>query len=428
MEAANIKNNVLKVAEAISNNNYLKTISEALTTSLPVIMLGSFAFLLSNLNIPSYQHFIERTSLKSLIDIPASVLVPLLSIYVVYFIAYRLVRNLNPDIDNAGAGLISLMAFFIVTPTVTIDDMNGFTFEFLGAQGLFVAIVVGLITGKIFTWVVEQGWTINMPEGVPPTVSRTFASLIPGTIIVILFSLISFFAQMTDYGSVHQIIYILIQAPLQNLGSTYWSMIAFIFIVQLLWFFGIHGFLVVSPIFYSVWLPLGLENLEMIARGEEHTNILSGGFYNSFVVIGGSGATVGLAILLMFFAKSKRYKTLGKISFPPAIFGINEPIIFGAPMVLNPFMFIPFVFGPIVIASFAYWSMRLGLFPLANGTHFPAGTPLGLNSFVNGGVSLLILQLLCVLLSILIYYPFFKVLDRRSLKDEKTAENGQTVE
>src|SRR5699024_5348403 len=161
---------------------------------------------------------------------------------------------------------------------------------------------------------------------------------------------------------------------------TYWSMIAFIFTVQMLWFFGIYGFMVVSPIFYSVWLPLGLETLEMIARGAEQTNMLSGGCFDSLVGIGGSGATISIGILLLFFSKSKRYKTLGKISLPPAIFGINEPIIFGTPMVLNPFMFVPFVFGPIIISSFAYWTMRLGLFPIANGTHFPAGTPLGLNS------------------------------------------------
>src|SRR5699024_9220710 len=179
-------------------------------------------------------------------------------------------------------------------------------------------------------------------------------------------------------------------------------------------------------------------------------------------------------ILLLFFSKSKRYKTLGKISLPPAIFGINEPIIFGTPTVLNPvmfvpfvfgpiiissfayctmrlglfsianvthfpagtpivfgtrivlnaFMFVPFVFGPIIISSFAYWTMRLGLFPIANGTHFPAGTPLGLNSFVNGGLSLLILQFLCVLLSVVIYYPFFRVIDKQSLKDEQDAEES----
>src|SRR5699024_12242588 len=131
------------------------------------------------------------------------------------------------------------------------------------------------------------------PKGVPPTVYKTFASLIPGAIIISLFSLISFFAQMTPYESLHQMIYTLIQAPLQNLGSTYWSMIAFIFTVQILWLFGIHGLLVVSPIFYSVWLPLGLEDLEMIAGGEEQTNIVSGGVYNSFVVIGGVGARMG---------------------------------------------------------------------------------------------------------------------------------------
>src|SRR5699024_11702623 len=138
----------------------------------------------------------------------------------------------------------------------------------------------------------------------------TFASLIPGAIIISLFSLISFFAQMTPYESIHQMIYTLIQAPLQNLGSTYWSMIAFIFTVQILWFFGIHGFMVVSTIFYSVWLPLGLENLEMIARGEEQTNILSGGCYNNFVVIGDLGGRYGIALLLLYFSKCKHNNKL----------------------------------------------------------------------------------------------------------------------
>src|SRR5699024_4659557 len=226
-------------------------------TTMPVIMLGSFALLLSTLNIPAYQNFIESIGIKKLIEIPADVLIPLLSIYVVFFIAYKLVNNMKPDMDSAGAGLISLMAFFIVTPTITVDETDGFTFEFLGAQGLFVAIIVGLIVGRMFIWLVEQGWTIKMPKGFPSTVYKTFA------ILISLLSLISFNAQMTPYDSIHQMIYSLIQALLQNLGSTYWSLIAFIFTVQILWFFGIHGFMVVSPIFYSVWLPLGLENLEM---------------------------------------------------------------------------------------------------------------------------------------------------------------------
>src|SRR5699024_12194356 len=122
-----------------------------------------------------------------------------------------------------------------VTPTITVDETDGFTFEFLGAQGLFVAIIGGLVFVRMFIWVVEQGWTIKMPKSVPPTVYKTFASLIPVAIIISLFSLISFFAQMTPYESIHQMIYTLIQAPLQNLGSTYWSMIAFIFTVQILW-------------------------------------------------------------------------------------------------------------------------------------------------------------------------------------------------
>src|SRR5699024_1385708 len=141
----------------------------------------------------------------------------------------KLVNNMKPVMDSAGAGLLSLMAFVLVTRTITVDEAEGFTFDFLGAQGLFLALLVVLLVVRLFIWVVELGWTIKMPKGVPPTVYKTFASLIPGAIIISLFSLISFTAQMTPYESIHQMIYTLIQAPLQNLGSTYWSMIAFIF-------------------------------------------------------------------------------------------------------------------------------------------------------------------------------------------------------
>src|SRR5699024_744517 len=212
MDFTKAKNKVLKAAELISKNSYLKTISEALTTTMPVIMLGSFALLLSTLNIPAYQNFIESIGIKKLIEIPADVLIPLLSIYVVFFIVYKLVNNMKPDMDIAGAGLISLMEFFIVTPTITVDETDGFTFEFLGIQGLFVAIIVVLIVLSMFISVVEQAWTIIMPQGVLPTVYITFASFIPGAIIILFFSLISVFAKMPPYESSHQMIHTLIQA------------------------------------------------------------------------------------------------------------------------------------------------------------------------------------------------------------------------
>lgn len=416
-----LKLSVIGTASKISKNKYLSSISEALTSVMPVLMLGSFATLFANLNIEGYQNFIQKTGLKPIFQIPANVLITLLSVYAVFFVAYRLASNLNSKVDNAGAGLISLMSFFILTPITKVNEANAFTFQFLGAQGLFVAIIVGLIVGKLYVTIVERNWIIKMPKGVPPTVAKTFANLIPGTVIVILFTLISYLSSLTEFGSLHQMIYTFIQAPLHNIGGGYWSLVIFVFVVQILWFFGIHGFMVVSPIFYSVWLPMGLENLEAISRGEAHHNILSGGFYNSFVVVGGSGATLGLAILLAFFSRSKRYKTLGKLAFPASIFSINEPIIFGAPIVLNPFMLIPFVFGPIIVSSVAYWSMALGIVPIANGTHFPAGTPIILNSFVNGGIPLVILQFVCIALQILIYYPFFRLIDRRSLEEERNA-------
>src|SRR5699024_12652780 len=158
----------------------------------------------------------ESVGIKKLIEIPADVLIPLLSIYVVFFIAYKLVNNMKPDMDSAGAGLISLMAFFIVTQTITVDEADGFTFEFLGAQGVFVAIIVGLIVGRMFIWVVEEGWTIEMPKGVAPTVYKTFASLVDGAVIISVCSLISFTGRMRLYGGIPEILYTLLRDPVRH--------------------------------------------------------------------------------------------------------------------------------------------------------------------------------------------------------------------
>lgn len=419
-----IQQKMQRVAGKIGENKYLKSISNGLISILPVMILGALATLLGTLNFEAYQGFIESTGLKDIFTAISNMTLSIVSVYAVFFIGYKFSELKGQDGTGAvSAGLIVLMSFMVLLPTINTEDISAIPFQFLGAQGLFVAIFVGLVGARIYLFFIEKEWTIKLPDGVPPTVSRTFSNLIPAIVVVILFAIVGSLFKQTEFGSIFQLFYSFIQAPLQNVGGSFGALILIIFVQQILWFVGIHGRLVVNPIFVSVWMPLGLENLEAISQGIEPTNIVHTGFYAVLVGIGGAGATLSLAILMSFFAKSKQYKTLGRLSLPATIFGINEPIIFGTPIILNPIMFFPFVFTPLILASFSYFMLNIGVFPILNGTHIPIGTPLILNGLLQGSILVIVLQIINIILAVLIYYPFFKTIDNKAIEQE----NGSSV-
>lgn len=403
-------------AGRVNENNYVKAVSQGLSSILPLIILGAFANLFANLGIESYQSFLESTGLDKIIIIPYTMTIGLISLYSVFFIAYRLSQFYGED--GAGAGLISLASFLILTPLALTDGAQSLPLQFLGAQGLFTAILVALISGRLYVFIVKKGWTLKMPDGVPPTVSKSFMNLIPGIIIALLFLIISGIFANTEFGSIHSAVYTIIQAPLQDLGGGFWSLVIVVLIINLMWLFGIHGGLVMSPVILAVWMPLGLENLDQIAAGGEPTNIVSGSLYTEFISLGGAGATIGLCILMAFAAKSKRYKTLGKLALPASFFSINEPLIFGTPIMLNPLLAVPFIVAPVVIGILTYAVMVWGIMPIANGVPMPTGSPLFIGGFVQGGVLLALWQLVCIFISLIIYFPFFRALDKQAIAEE----------
>ncbi|WP_079708674.1 PTS sugar transporter subunit IIC [Paraliobacillus ryukyuensis] len=422
MAIADFQQKLQSGAGKISSNKYLKSVSDGLMSALPALIIGAFSTLLSGMAIEPYQDFITNTGLKPILDLPSQYTIDMIALYAVFFIAYRLATAF--DKDGAPAGLIALMSFFVLTPTALLDESAVLPFQFLGAQGLFVAIIVGLISARLYVLIVDKGITIKMPDGVPPTVSKTFAGLVPGILIVVLFTIISAIFDATTYGSMHQVVYSFIQTPLQNLGGGFWSLIAMILVIHVLWLLGIHGMLVVLPIYLSIWMPLGVENLDALAAGEELPNIVNTGFAQLFILLGGSGATLGLAIIMTFMAKSKRYKTLGRLSLPGSIFGINEPLIFGLPIVLNPYLAIPFVLAPLVVSIIPYFLMASGLVTKLAGAHLPLGTPAFFNAIIQGGFSILVLQILMIILSGIIYYPFFRIIDKQAVKEEESAKES----
>ncbi|WP_042221685.1 PTS sugar transporter subunit IIC [Oceanobacillus manasiensis] len=411
-----------RVSGKIGENRYLKSVSEGLLLALPVIIIGALSTLIANINITAYQDFITETGLKGVLNLPAQVTISLIALYAVFCIAYKLTTFYKQD--GVVAGIIALISFFVLTPFLVVDDATTIPVEFLGAQGLFVAIIVGLLSARLYVFIVESGWAIKMPPGVPPTVEKTFAGLVPGILIVILFTIISGLFKLTSFESAHEFVYSFVQAPLQNIGGGFWSMIVLILVVHTLWLFGIHGTLAILPILYGVWIPLGLENLDAIAAGNAPENIVNTGFLAIAIIIGGAGATLSLSILLTFFAKSKRYKTLGKLAIVPGIFNINEPMIFGLPIVLNPYLAIPFILAPLVNGIISYTLMNLGVFPLVNGLHMPVGTPVFVNSILAGSVMLILLQAILIVINIFIYWPFFKIIDKKALDEETTTADA----
>lgn len=257
-----------------------------------------------------------------------------------------------------------------------------------------------------------------MPEGVPAMVSDAFASLIPALIIGVITALVSFGFMFTSWGSIHQMIYSLIQVPLSGLGGSLGAMIVVVLIMQILWFFGIHGNNVVMPIVTPIWMALDLENLHAFQAGQVPPHIIGLAF---FQIVTWGGTALGL-VLLMLVAKSKRYRELGRMAVIPALFGVTEPVIFGTPLVLNFDFAVPFITNNIVVIILSYIATRLDIVARFTGVQQVFGLPLGFHAAVEGRPSIIVLQLVIqLLIAPLLWYPWLRRADWKALK----AENGQ---
>ncbi|MGO3750849.1 PTS sugar transporter subunit IIC, partial [Vagococcus salmoninarum] len=286
------------------------------------------------------------------------------------------------------------------------------------AAGLFVGMITAILAVELFRLVVARGWVIKMPDSVPSNVSQSFSALIPGFIIAIVFNLIRILFAMTAFETAHNFILQFLQTPLLKLGSSLPATIVVVLFEALLWAFGIHGSNVTGAVTTPIWTALSVENAAAFEAGLNLPNIVNYQFYMNFVKIGGSSATIGLAIACLFFAKSTQFKTLGKLSFGPALFNINEPLIFGIPIVLNPIMLIPFMIAPLVMVVLSYTAMATGIVPITNGIQLPWTMPILLSGFILSGWKGVILQTIQIGLSFVIYYPFFKVEDTKAYEIE----------
>lgn len=340
-----MQDKVLAFAQKIQNNTYLSAVSQGLMQIFPILLLGSFALLLAVLPIGPWQSFIQSAGLQTYLLAAQRLTVNSVALYAAFSIGAKLANSFNKE--GMIPGVISVFSFLILTPA----NEGALDPTWLSAQGLFVAMIAALVSSRIYVLLVDKNITINMPESVPGFVSKTFGSLVPVIIIGTLMTAVSWLFSFTSYGSLAVLVYTVVALPLQGLSGSVWSLVFIVFVQCILWFVGVHGSLVVASFLQTLYVPLDIEQQAAVAGGvanSELPHILGQGFYSVFSGIGGAGGTLSLVIMMLIFSKAKQNKTLANLSIVPGLFTVNEPVIFGFPLILNPIMVVPFISVPIV--------------------------------------------------------------------------------
>ena len=286
----------------------------------------------------------------------------------------------------------------------------------LGAKGMFLGMIAAFLAAKIYVYLTQKGFVITMPDGVPPAVSKSFSALIPvlGTLLPFLIGNAVMIGVFDT--NLHDVIYNIIQKPLTGLGTSLPGTIVAIFFVQFLWFFGLHGQVIVNSVFEPFWH--GLDNAELLKKGnaalQEHGHIVTKSFMDTFTVsLGGSGSTLIVLILIMVIMTKKQYKEVARLAIAPGIFNVNEPVIFGLPMVMNASLFIPWLLAPIVSVIIAYAGFASGIVPLTTGAQVPWTMPAVISGFLaTNSIMGSLLQIVQMIAVGLIYLPFLMMIDK----------------
>lgn len=425
---------LMPVADKLGKNKILVAIRDGFLVTTPLIIVGSIFLLIANFPIPGWSEMVAKflgEGWESWFTNVSTAIFSITALFSCMGTGYAYARELKGDKIQGAA--VALVSFFIVMPTkipyVGVDgpaNVSGLAFEYIGSNGLFLSLVIALTSVWVFNWVYRKGWTIKMPDGVPPAVCDSFAALIPSAFVMTLFFFVRIAFEFTPYETAHNFIYQVLQTPLKGFGNTLGAQIVYSLACSGFWFFGINGPAVANTVFSPILKVLTIENLEALQAGLPLPNIFTGPFTDFFTTFGGGGSTLSLVIVMLLFCKSKRITQLGKLSIVPGIFGINEPIIFGLPIVLNPILIIPFIGVPLINLVLSTIITQIGIIPYTTGISLPWTTPIIFSGYLStGSIVSSLWQVVLLVLGCVIYFPFIKILDKQYLRDEENAKNNE---
>ena len=410
-----ISDKLLPVANKLASNRYLSILRDAFMLAFPLTMFGSIVVVICNLPFLNDE---MKALLSELLGSGQSATMSIMTVFVTFGIGYYLSKSY--DVEGIFGGAISFASFLILTPFFVTSDSgetisNVLSLDRLGAKGMFLGMIVSFIAAEIYSRTSRKGWQIKMPDSVPPAVAKSFAALIPAILTLSIFTAINAIVTVGLNTNLHDVIYNIIQVPLVGLGSSIWATFLAIFFIQFLWFFGLHGQILVNSVMDPVWNTLMFENLEAYKAGEHLPHIITKPFMEVFTVgLGGSGMTLAVVIIMAFFLRKKQYRDVGRLALGAGIFNVNEPVIFGLPIVLNATILIPWVIAPIIVTAFNYFVMAIGIVPAPTGVSVPWTVPIffsdiiATNSLAGG-----LLQIVDFILVGFIWYPFLRMLDKQ---------------
>ncbi|TCW42119.1 PTS system cellobiose-specific IIC component [Thermohydrogenium kirishiense] len=427
-----MESSLMPVLARIAQNVILQSIRDAFSSfALPVILTGSLFLIIANPPLAEGANWGPIVAWANAIKpiagqlmIPFNLSFGIMALMVAFGTAYSLATRW--DLDEAMTGIISMLAFLVTTfPASDVTKVSfGDVLNYLGGQGLFVAIIIGVLTAVVVRFFNKQGLVIRMPEAVPPYVVRSFMALVPMFVMVVSAWIVEWIVWANFKVTLPQLV-IEVFKPLVAASNSYWAALAEIILMMLLWSLGIHGMNVVSSIAYPFWMSQLAANVKALNAHQTMTGIVTEPFFHMFTHLGGSGTTWPLVIMFLFSA-SKQLKTIGTAELIPAIFNINEPLIFGAPIVLNPILMIPFIIAPAAVVTINYIAFH---FHLVTGPLYqlPFTVPVFIGGFISSGLDWRgpILQLVNLIVAGIIYYPFFKMYEAQLLKNEREAEENK---
>nr|WP_211197421.1 MULTISPECIES: PTS transporter subunit EIIC [Enterococcus] len=414
----------------IGTQRHLLAIRNGVVSTLSLILIGTFFMVFINLPFPGWNEFIAPYS--ATIVLPFRITMGLMAIYATFVMGSDLAKSYG--LDSVTGGILSLGTFFMLQVPVNVltpeEAPLGWVLPMssLGASGMFAGILSMIFAVEVYRFFKKRNITIKMPEQVPPAVARSFEALIPGAVILTTTWLIRSVAGFDVNAALLSLF-----EPLTNiLGNNLLGVLLPMFLIHLLWSFGIHGMSIVGAVVRPMWLIMLDENAKALADGTAATKlpyIAPEQFYQWTVTIGGAGATIVVSVLFLFFCKSKFLKEVGRFSIIPGIFNINEPMIFGAPMMLNPYMFIPFNLVPLVLTIVSYFAVKL---EMVNGfTVLPTWTlPAPIGGYLSAGNDWRVVVLIVIntLIAFIIYYPFVKAYDKKMLSDEQNNSGDNEIQ
>ena len=423
------------------NTKAVRAVKDGMMFSMPLIIVGAVYLLLFQLPIEAAANFVTSLGVVPYLSHGYTSTFAVTALITAIGVGYTWAKN--DGWEPLSAGIISLAVFLILIPDYIAGEffdaegaaatVSGLDKTWLGGQGMIGAMIAGMLSGWIYSMFLKADIRIKMPEGVPDGVAAAFTGLIPAACIltgaVVIYGICDAIGHVTPI----ELIYRFVQTPLQNVGDSLFGVALFEFLIPLFWFFGVHGATVVgsvaSPIaqanqlenaaIFQSLVDSGLSRSEAVAQlGANGGHIFTEAFQNCFQAITGSGITIGLVVFMVFFAKSAQMKQVGKLGRGCGIFNINEPVLFGTPIVLNPKLIVPFIAAPLIGNIGAYILTDIGFIPYTMGVTVPWTTPPILSGLIVVGWQGALWQLVEMVISFFLYLPFARSLDADYLAQE----------